>query len=69
MAGVFPYNLNELLDDGSFLDNQLKSWRRKSTRNQRDLSYKDVGDGEMEIVERILLVIVPFQELRNGFMY
>ncbi|CAL8144083.1 unnamed protein product [Orchesella dallaii] len=70
MAGIFPYNLNELWNEGGLLESGLNGyglaglnniWRRKS-RTQRDLFFAKLNKyskapllKEIDAVERILL--------------
>lgn len=72
MAGLFPYNLNELWEENGAFQNGLsgldidKIWRRKSkssSRVQRDLFFAKLNKyskapllKEIGAVERILLV-------------
>jgi hypothetical protein len=62
MAGVVPYNLNDLMAEGGYLDNTLSQWRKRTTRDLFFMKNKAEGYSkaplmkEMDIVERILLV-------------
>lgn len=68
MAGIFPYNLNELWSENGLFENGLngiaidKLWKRKS-RARRDLFFAKLNNfskapllKEVDVVERILLV-------------